>query len=171
MKLYALAMAVCAAVALAPRLSLANKDSDGGPTGGGPAQTPETWGIYPEITGVPPQYVLTNDTTLGILDRIASPGATRAQRAIIFTTLRFGDAPTETISGMLSTFCHHLQRQGVLQHTMLITTDEGTVNQLRARGMPAFLDRSFPRRSAYVTAVKPAGTFNRASAAAAAAAC
>jgi len=112
------------------------------------------WGYYPAFSNVPEKYILFNETTLDVLDRIATPARRRSQRAVIFTTLRFGDAPTESVMGMISTFCYHLDRQGMLQHTMLITTDEATWQHLHDRGFPAFLDRSFPRRPEYVDAVE-----------------
>jgi hypothetical protein len=121
------------------------------------------FGHYPPPSAqVPPRYVLTNESTLRILDALAShPGSPRAQRAVVFTTLRFGDAPEGEVAGMVASFCSHLHRHGLLQHTLLITTDERTWAALTQRGLPAFLDRAFPRRAAYVERVKPDDTSNR----------
>jgi len=108
------------------------------------------WGHYPITTDVPQEYVLFNETILDTLDRVASPGRSRADRAVLFTTLRFGDMPDELVLGMISTFCYHLYQRNMLQHTMLITTDERTWHMLDEAGYPAFLDRAFPRREEYV---------------------
>lgn len=125
----------------------------------------EYWGYFPEEipTSVPKQKILTNSTTQSILQRIASPGRKRSERAVIFTTLRLGDAPQEQVIGMIATFCYHLHKHDMLEHTMLITTEYNTWKVLHDRGFPAFLDRSFPRRSAYVNKVKPKDTYNRVS--------
>jgi hypothetical protein len=126
-----------------------------------PTHPAEVWGLYPELTPVPGTYVLTNRSTLGTLTRVATPGRSLAERAIIFTTLRLGDAPAAEVIEMIASFCAHLHRQGLLPHTMLITTDESTWETLHARGLPVFLDRAFPRRSAYVERVLPGDTHNR----------
>jgi hypothetical protein len=66
-------------------------------------------------------HVLTNDSMPAILAAVASP----QQRAVIFTTLRFGDEKeTEDVLPMISTFCYWLAHAGLLKHTMIITTDE-----------------------------------------------
>jgi len=111
---------------------------------------PKLWGHYPDTTDVPQEYVLFNETILDTLERVASPGRSRADRAVLFTTLRFGDMPDELVLGMISTFCYHLYQRNMLQHTMLITTDERTWHMLDEAGYPAFLDRAFPRREEYV---------------------
>lgn len=129
-----------------------------------PKFTPEVWGVYPTELSISENFVLRNETADAILGRVASPGRRKAQRAVLFTTLRLGDDTSdEQVLGMISTFCYHLHRQGMLEHTLLITTDEPTVMRLRERGLPAFLDRAFPRRSGYITSVKPGDTYNRVS--------
>jgi len=111
--------------------------------------TRRRWGQYPISTDVPQEYVLFNETMLDTLDRVATPGRSRADRAVLFTTLRFGGMPDELLLGMISTFCYHLGQLNMLQHTLLITTDEKTWHILDEAGYPAFLDRAFPRREEY----------------------
>lgn len=120
----------------------------------------EVWGIYSDPSPrIPKKFVITNATITEIAERVSLRSGDR--RAVIFTTLRLGDAENTEVLGMLSNFCFYLHQQGLLPHTMLITTDEPTWKALRSRGLPAFLDRAFPRRSAYVHAVKPDDTYNR----------
>ena len=120
----------------------------------------EVWGIYPPVSStIPQKYVLTNGTITEVAERLSLPSGER--QVVIFTTLRFGDAETAEVLGMLSNFCYYLHRAGLLPHTLLITTDETTWKSLRSRGLPAYLDRAFPRRSAYVHSVLPNDTYNR----------
>ena len=122
-------------------------------------------GLYPQETIVPQAFVLQNKTLPMILDRIATPGPRKSRRAIIFTTLRFDGCQSfeckDNVLGIVSSFCYHLSQHGLLQHTMLITTAEDNWAMLNERGLPAYLDRAFPRRSDYVQHVKPHDTPNR----------
>ena len=160
---------------------------------------------YPIYTSVPADYVLTNSTYGYTLAKVAQQGA----KAVIFTCVRLepGDDEEEVLS-LVVNFGHSLHNVGLLEHMMMITTDErcarvpyrcaqtapragpgrrrpGTCRLtprpralprprtwkiLRHRGLPVYLDRSFPRRQAYVETLKPADTLNSVRAAAAAAA-
>jgi hypothetical protein len=62
---------------------------------------------------------------------------------------------------MINSFCYWLYSANLLNHTMLITTDEYTWTEVAALGHPIFLDRVFPRREAYIDKVLPEGTYNR----------
>lgn len=126
-----------------------------------PAPQRQRYGWYPSTTAVPKEYILFNETSMYILDRVATPGRKLNKRSIIFTTLRFGHKPDGDVLGMISTFCYHLNNQGMLKHTMLITTDERTWTMLHERGYPAFLDRAFPRREEYIDNVFLHDTDNR----------
>ena len=58
---------------------------------------------------------------------------------------------------MLSSFCYWLDRQGLLPHTLLLTTDEATWRAVHARGLPVFLDAAFPRLLRYQHSVQLRG--------------
>jgi len=122
----------------------------------------KAWAWYPPQTKVPQDLILANSSLVATLDKVALPDQSGKTRGtIIFTTLRFGDADqTETIE-MINSFCYWLYAANLLNHTMLITTDESTWTEVAALGHPIFLDRVFPRREAYINKVLPEGTYNR----------
>lgn len=122
----------------------------------------DTWGDYPPVSStIPEEFVLRNETALRILSNVASKRDRRTgRRAIVFTTLRLAGGQ-ETFLQTVSTFCYHLHQQGVLKHTMLITTDEESWHAMRSRGFPAYLDRSYPRRSVFATKWHANDTFSK----------
>jgi Nucleotide-diphospho-sugar transferase len=117
---------------------------------------------YPPQTKVPQDLILANSSLLTTLDKVALPDPSGKTRGtIIFTTLRFGDGDQTETMEMINSFCYWLYSSRLLNHTMLITTDEATWTEVAALGHPIFLDRVFPRREAYIDAVLPQGTYNR----------
>ena len=120
------------------------------------------WAWYPPQTKVPQDLILANTSLIATLDKVALPDPTGKTRGtIIFTTLRFGDGDQTETMEMINTFCYWLYSSRLLNHTMLITTDEFTWTEVAALGHPIFLDRVFPRREAYIDAVLPGDTYNR----------
>jgi hypothetical protein len=120
------------------------------------------WAWYPPQTKVPQDLILANTSLLATLDKVALPDPSGKTRGtIIFTTLRFGDGDQTETMEMINSFCYWLYSARLLNHTMLITTDEATWTEVAALGHPIFLDRVFPRREAYIDAVLPGDTYNR----------
>ncbi|KAG7674018.1 hypothetical protein NADE_004294 [Nannochloris sp. 'desiccata'] len=120
------------------------------------------WAWYPPQTKVPQDLILANSSLIATLDKIALPDPSGTTRGtIIFTTLRFGDGDQTETMEMINSFCYWLYSARLLNHTMLITTDEATWTEVAAVGHPIFLDRVFPRREAYIDKVLPEGTYNR----------
>ena len=76
---------------------------------------------YPTYTSVPAEYVLTNSTYGYTLAKVAQQGA----KAVIFTCVRLepGDDEEEVLS-LVVNFGHSLHNVGLLEHMMMITTDE-----------------------------------------------
>lgn len=87
--------------------------------------------------------IITNASLPMILRRT---GANR-ERAIIFSTFDLVHPDhRERVVGSLRNLCYHLQRQRLLQYTLLITPDEKSWQEARQAGVPAFLDQITPVR-------------------------
>ncbi|KAL4441509.1 hypothetical protein ABPG77_002013 [Micractinium sp. CCAP 211/92] len=87
--------------------------------------------------------IMTNASLPMILRRA---GANR-ERAIIFTTfdlVREDQKPR--IVSSLRNLCYHLQKQQLLQHTLLTTPDEKSWQEARQAGVPALWDQITPVR-------------------------
>ncbi len=95
------------------------------------------WGYYDELTDIPQQWILANHT---FEDTLRKRVATK-DGVVIFTTLRLGVKvdPLEVVAHAAN-WCYWLNKQGLLNSTLLITTDERTWEVLHERGLPGDLD-------------------------------
>jgi hypothetical protein len=96
------------------------------------------WGYYEKInnTKITAQWILRNDTFGETLrHRVATKDG-----AVIFTTLRLGvKVDPKEVLAHASNWCYWLDKLGLLNNAMLITTDERTWEVLHARGLPGGL--------------------------------